>query len=211
MCLWFCLASLWVYWLLPLGTLSLGRCFTKKSTSPNPYVAYEGVKRTTHKQPNWPMGTMCVCLSAFPGARSVCAGSEEAKALIKEQAWYRDASLTAWGHATWWGPDESHQTGLLPPNQQRVGAPITFHSSSSRLSVYSGIWGVSHQIKVTFSFDGTLMLFLGHRTMCYLMFQRVANICSAHTEGLFFFLLVIKCKYLICSWPLCLGGGGGVW
>lgn len=42
----------------------------------------------------------CVCLSAFPGARSVCAGSEEAEALIKEQAWYRDASLTAWGHAT---------------------------------------------------------------------------------------------------------------
>lgn len=42
----------------------------------------------------------CVCLSAFPGARSVCAGSEEAEALIKEQAWYRDASLIAWGHAT---------------------------------------------------------------------------------------------------------------
>lgn len=46
------------------------------------------------------MGTMCVSLSVFPGAHSVCAGSEEADALIKEQAWCRDASLPAWGHAT---------------------------------------------------------------------------------------------------------------
>lgn len=99
-CAWFYWASLWVYWLLPLGTLSLGRCFygekscTSSYFSPNPYVACEGVKHTTHKQPNW---EPCVCLSAFPGARTVCAGSEEARALIKEQAWYRDASLTAWG------------------------------------------------------------------------------------------------------------------
>lgn len=45
----------------------------------------------------------CVCLSAFPGALSVCAGSEEAEALIKEQAWYRDASLTAWGQCNLMG------------------------------------------------------------------------------------------------------------
>lgn len=42
----------------------------------------------------------CVSLSAFPGAHSVCTGSEEAKALIKKQAWYKDASATAGGHAT---------------------------------------------------------------------------------------------------------------
>lgn len=70
--MWFCLASLWVYWLLPFGTLSLGRCFTKKSTSPNPYVVYEGVKCTTHKQPNWPMGTMCVSVCVPWGPLCVC-------------------------------------------------------------------------------------------------------------------------------------------
>lgn len=125
----------------------------------------------------------CVCLSAFPRARSVCAGSEEAEALIKEQAWYRDASLTAWGHATWWGPDESHQTGLLPPNQQPVGAWITFHCLLPRasLSVYIGICGVNHQIKVTFSFNGTLKFFIDHRKMCYLMFQK--NITCKHMFG----------------------------
>ena len=72
---------------------------TPSCLNSNPYVVYEGIKRTTHKQPNSPMGTMCVTPSVFPGAHFVCAGSEEAEALIKEQAWYRDASLTAWGHA----------------------------------------------------------------------------------------------------------------
>lgn len=48
-----------------------------------------------------------------------------------------------------------------------------------------------------------LRLLAGHRTACYLILQRAADMCSAHTGGLFFFLLVIKCKYLICSWPLC--------
>lgn len=42
----------------------------------------------------------CVSVLAFPGARTVCAGSEEAEALIKKQAWYMDANLPAWGHAT---------------------------------------------------------------------------------------------------------------
>lgn len=113
---------------------------TVSCLSSNPYVVCEGFKRTTYKQPNWPMGTMCVSLSAFPGARSVCAGSKEAEALIKEQAWYRDASLTAWGHTTWWGPDESHQTGLLPPNQQPVGAGITFHCLLPRASFWVLHW-----------------------------------------------------------------------
>lgn len=82
------------------GTLSLSRCFTKEKHltpsffSSDPYVACEGVKLTNNRTDLW---EPCVCLSAFPGARSVCAGSEEAEALIKEQAWYRDASLTAWG------------------------------------------------------------------------------------------------------------------
>lgn len=42
--------------------------------------------------------------------------------------------------------------------------------------------------------------------MCYLMFQR--NELQTYSLLLLkasFFLLVIKCKYLICSWPLCWG------
>lgn len=38
----------------------------------NPYVAYEGVKRTTHKQPHWPMGTMCVSVCVPRGPLCVC-------------------------------------------------------------------------------------------------------------------------------------------
>lgn len=78
MCLWFCLASFWVYWLLPFSTLSLGQMFyeekhrTKSYLSPNPYVACEGVKCTTHKQPNWPMGTMCVTVCVPWGPLCVC-------------------------------------------------------------------------------------------------------------------------------------------
>lgn len=115
-----------------------------------------------------------------------------------------DASLTAWGHATWWGPDESHQTGLLPPNQQPVGAPITFHCLLPRASVgvYAGIWGVNCQIK-----EKILLYFKAFQrsqenVLPHVLKTQLADTRSPHTGGLFF-LLVIKRKYLICSWLLC--------
>lgn len=115
----------------------------------------------------------CVCLSAFPGARFVRTGSKEAEALIKERAWYRDASLTAWGQAAWWGPDESHQTGLLPPNQQPVGARLMLHCCllpwAPLSGVNIGIWRVSSEVKVTFS----LKVFIEHRTTRYLVLRGV--------------------------------------
>lgn len=70
-----------------------------------------------------------MCLSAFPGARAVCAGSEEARALIKEQAWYRDASLTALGDVQ---PDgvqmRATRLDFFPPDQRGVAVPITVAS-----------------------------------------------------------------------------------
>lgn len=66
-----------------------------------------------------------MCLSTFPGARAVCAGSEEARALIKEQAWYRDASLTALGDVQ---PDgvqmRATPPGLLSPDRRGAAVPV---------------------------------------------------------------------------------------
>lgn len=67
--------------------------------SSSPYVVHEGIKLANSYNGLWEL-CVCTCVSVFPGACTVCAGSEEAKALIKEHAWYRDTSLTAWGHAT---------------------------------------------------------------------------------------------------------------
>lgn len=45
---------------------------TPSHLSPDPYVACEGVKCTTHKQPSWPMGTMCVSVCVPWGPLCVC-------------------------------------------------------------------------------------------------------------------------------------------
>lgn len=99
MCLRFCLASLRTHISSSLvGTLSLAT-FMKSSAALRPTSTLIHVREANLRLANNPTGLWepCVCLSAFPGARSVCAGSEEARALIKEDGWYMDASLRACG------------------------------------------------------------------------------------------------------------------
>lgn len=96
-----------------------------------------------------------VCLSAFPGARSACAGSQEAKALIKEPGWYWDASLSACGThslmgSRWKPPD---WTSSSKPAACWCTNPVRSSSSFSP-RVYLRIWRLSRQIKAPFSFDG---------------------------------------------------------
>lgn len=187
MCLGFSSASLWAYWSLPAATLSLSRCFARKSTSL--WVAAAQIHMWSMRESNAQLANRqtdlwepCVSLSAFPGARSVCAGSEEAEALIKEQAWYRDASLIAWGYAAWWAPDDSHQTGLRPPSWQPAGARITFSCFLSLGLLWD--WRGKPQIKGTFSFNGTLKLSIDHRKVCYLMCRGCTHALSSHLEPL---------------------------
>lgn len=151
----------------PFGTLSLSRCFIEKSTSLRVTSAQihmwsmrESNTRLTNNQTD--LWEPCVCLSVFPGACFVCAGSEEAGALIKEQAWYRDASLTAWGHAALMG------SRWEPPDWTSSSKPTAswctdyVRRPSSSLRVYSGIWRVRHQIKGTFSLNAALKPFIDH-------------------------------------------------
>lgn len=73
--LWFCLVSFWVCWFFPSWYTIIRqmfyeeKCRTQGYLSPDPYVA---CKRTTHKQPKWPMGTMCVSVCVPWGPLCVC-------------------------------------------------------------------------------------------------------------------------------------------
>lgn len=75
-CAWFLLASLWVYWLLPHGRLSLGRCFTEKkrrtwsSFCPDPYVALRG-SQNAQLTNNQTENHVCVCLPSLGPALCV--------------------------------------------------------------------------------------------------------------------------------------------
>lgn len=75
-CAWFRLASLRVYWLLPHGRLSLGRCFTEKkrrtwsSFSPDPYVALRG-SQNAQLTNNQTENHVCVCLRSLGPALCV--------------------------------------------------------------------------------------------------------------------------------------------
>lgn len=84
-----------------------------------------------------------MCLSAFPGARAVCAGSEEARALIKEQAWYRDASLTALGDVQ---PDgvqmRATRLDFFPQTSEESLCPLP-----SPLSSNSRVWAKKNKQK----------------------------------------------------------------
>lgn len=62
------------------------------------------------------------------------------------------------------------------PSKPATSLRITFPCLPPRaaLWVYTGIWWVISQIKVTFSFNGTLKLFIDHRKMCFVMLQRDA-------------------------------------
>lgn len=155
---------------------------TPSHLNTNPYVAYEGVNRTTQKQPHWPMGTMCVSVCVPWGPLCVCwvrggRGFNKGTGLV--QGCQSDCLGTCNLMGSRWEPPD--RTSSSKPTA--IGAWIMFHCllPQASLLVYIGICGVNHQIKVTFSFNGTLKFFIDHRKMCYLMFQK--NITCKHMLG----------------------------
>lgn len=156
---------------------------TPSHLSPDPYVACEGVKRTTHKQPNWPMGTMCVSACVPWGPLCVCW-------VRGGQGFNKGTGLVQGCQSDCLGTCNLMGSRWEPPDWTSSSKPTACWCTSQRtrvsLLLHCGIRKVSHQIKVTFSFDGALRLLTGHRTACYLILQRAADMCSAHTGGLFF-------------------------
>lgn len=173
----FAWASLWAYQPPPFWNTIIKQMFyeekhlTPSHLNSNPYVVYEGVERTTHKQPNWPMGTMCVSVCVPWGPLCVC--------------WVRGGRGFNKGTGLVQGC-QSDCLGTMQPDgvQMRATRLDLFLQTNSQSVhglhcllppafnwVYSGIWGVSCPIKGTFSLNGTLKLFIDHRMMCYLMFN----------------------------------------
>lgn len=144
------------YWLLPFGTLSLGMFYEEQhhtSTSPNPYVAYEWVKHTIHKQPNWPMGTMCVSVFVPWGPLSVCwvrGGQDFNKGTCLVQGCQSESLGTFNLMGSRWKPDFFIQTNSQLVHQKHFFKPL------------SGL---------TLGFEDSLslmVLFISDRTMCQL-------------------------------------------
>jgi len=93
--------------------------------SSNPYVVYQVIKRTTHKQPNWPMGTMCVSVCVPQGPICVC-WVRGGQGFNKETGLVQGCQSACLGtcnvmESRWEPPDRTLCSG-----KQAVGARMTY-------------------------------------------------------------------------------------